>query len=273
VPTHNWLTGNDAAAAVLRASGLEGVSIQPVPGRLTDHYDPRTRTLNLSQDVGRAATVAALGVAAHEAGHAIQDAQHYRPMRIRQTLVPAAQFGQSLWFLPVLIGLLVGATGLVTIGLVLFSAVVLFQLITLPVEFDASKRALTALDSQVLAPNEVEGARAVLGAAALTYVAGFVASLGQLVYFFLLSRRWSAGPRGSPAAARGEVAERGADQHRDRDDDDERRVPGADNPVDRDLVEVQHREHDAQAGQRHTGDHPRLLAARPLHLATLRPCR
>jgi uncharacterized protein len=131
-----------------------------------------------------------VGVAAHEAGHAIQDAQHYRPMRIRQTLVPAAQFGQSLWFLPVLIGLVVGATGLVTIGLILFSAVVLFQLITLPVEFDASKRALVALDSQaLLAPNEVDGARDVLRAAALTYVAGFVASLGQLIYFFLLSRR------------------------------------------------------------------------------------
>jgi Zn-dependent membrane protease YugP len=190
VRTHTGMTGNDAAAAVLRASGLEGVSIHPVSGRLTDHYDPRTRTLNLSQDVGQAATVAALGVAAHEAGHAIQDAQHYRPMRIRQTLVPAAQFGQSLWFLPVIIGLVVGATGLVTIGLILFSAVVLFQLITLPVEFDASKRALGALDSQgLLAADEVEGARAVLRAAALTYVAGFVASLGQLIYFFLLSRR------------------------------------------------------------------------------------
>jgi Zn-dependent membrane protease YugP len=202
VPTHNGMTGNDAAAAVLRASGLDGVSIHPVPGRLTDHYDPRSRTLNLSQDVGLAATVAAVGVAAHEAGHAIQDADHYRPMRIRQTLVPAAQFGQSLWFLPVLIGLvvgatglvtiglMVGATGLVTIGLILFSAVVLFQLITLPVEFDASKRALAALESQgLLAATEVDGARAVLSAAALTYVAGFVASLGQLIYFFLLSRR------------------------------------------------------------------------------------
>jgi uncharacterized protein len=111
-------------------------------------------------------------------------------MRIRQTLVPAAQFGQSLWFLPVLIGLVVGATGLVTIGLILFSAVVLFQLITLPVEFDASKRALAALESQgLLVAPEVDGARAVLSAAALTYVAGFVASLGQLIYFFLLSRR------------------------------------------------------------------------------------
>jgi Zn-dependent membrane protease YugP len=190
VPTRNGLTGAQAAAAVVRYSGLEGVTVRPVAGNLTDHYDPRSRTLNLSESVGQAATVAALGVAAHEAGHAIQDARNYRPMRIRQTVLPAAQFGQSLWFLPVIIGLVVGATGLVTVGLILFSAVVLFQLVTLPVEFDASKRALVALDSQnLLAPDEVDGARAVLRAAALTYVAGFVASLGQLIYFFLISRR------------------------------------------------------------------------------------
>ena len=190
VPTRNGLTGAQAAEAVVRYSGLEGVTIRPVAGNLTDHYDPRSRTLNLSESVGQAATVAALGVAAHEAGHAIQDARNYAPMRLRQTVLPAAQFGQSLWFLPVLIGLVIGATGLVTVGLILFSAVVLFQLVTLPVEFDASKRALVALDSQgLLAPDEVDGARAVLRAAALTYVAGFVASLGQLIYFFLISRR------------------------------------------------------------------------------------
>ena len=190
VATRNGLTGAQAAQAVVSYSGLDGVTIRPVAGHLTDHYDPRSRTLNLSESVGQAATVAALGVAAHEAGHAIQDARHYAPMRLRQTVLPAAQFGQSLWFLPVVIGLVVGATGLVTVGLVLFSAVVLFQLVTLPVEFDASKRALVALDSQgLLAPDEVDGARAVLRAAALTYVAGFVASLGQLIYFFLISRR------------------------------------------------------------------------------------
>jgi Zn-dependent membrane protease YugP len=190
VPTRNGLTGAQAATAVVRYSGLDGVTVRPVAGHLTDHYDPRSRTLNLSESVGQAATVAALGVAAHEAGHAIQDARNYAPMRLRQTVLPAAQFGQSLWFLPVVIGLIIGATGLVTVGLILFSAVVLFQLVTLPVEFDASKRALVALDSQgLLAPEEVDGARAVLRAAALTYVAGFVASLGQLLYFFLISRR------------------------------------------------------------------------------------
>jgi uncharacterized protein len=190
VPTSGGLTGAQAAEAVLRASHLEGVSIHPVEGRLSDHYDPRSRTLNLSQDVGAASSVAALGVAAHEAGHAIQHARGYWPMQVRQTLVPAAQFGQRLWFLPVVLGLALGMTGLVNIGLALFAAIVLFQLVTLPVEFDASRRALVALeDGRLLVGQEVDGARAVLRAAALTYVAGFVAALGQLIYFFLASRR------------------------------------------------------------------------------------
>jgi Zn-dependent membrane protease YugP len=189
VKPRNGMSGAEAAAAVLRTSGLPNLGIKPVAGRLTDHYDPRNRTLNLSADVGQASSLAALGVAAHEAGHAIQDARGYAPMRIRQALVPAATVGQSLWFLPVILGLILGLTGLVTVGLILFAAIVLFQLVTLPVEFDASKRALVALEGQgLLAADEVPGARAVLNAAALTYIAGFVAALGQLVYFFLLSR-------------------------------------------------------------------------------------
>jgi uncharacterized protein len=190
VQPRNGMTGAQAAAAVLQSSGLPNLEIRPVAGQLSDHYDPRNRTLNLSADVGNASSLAALGVAAHEAGHAIQDARHYKPMRIRQTLVPAATVGQSLWFLPVVLGLLLGITGLVNVGLVLFAAIVLFQLVTLPVEFDASKRALASLESQgLLAADEMSGARAVLNAAALTYVAGFVAALGQLIYFFALSRR------------------------------------------------------------------------------------
>jgi hypothetical protein len=190
VPPRNGMTGAQAAAAVLRSSGLPNLEIRPIEGQLSDHYDPRNRTLNLSADVGNASSLAALGVAAHEAGHAIQDARSYTPMRIRQTLVPAATVGQSLWFIPVVLGLLLGVTGLVNIGLILFAAIVLFQLVTLPVEFDASRRALVALEGQgLLAADEVPGARAVLNAAALTYVAGFVAALGQLIYFFALSRR------------------------------------------------------------------------------------
>ena len=190
VPTSNGMTGAQAAAAVLQSSGLQGVSIRPVSGRLSDHYDPRSRTLNLSEDVGQAATVAALGVAAHEAGHAVQDAQGYKPMRIRQTLVPAATIGSQLWIFPAFLGLIIGSLGLVNIGLALFLAVVVFQLVTLPVEFDASRRALVALEGNaLLAPTEMDGARAVLRAAALTYVAALAASIGQLIYFFIASRR------------------------------------------------------------------------------------
>jgi uncharacterized protein len=190
VAPRNGMTGAQAAAAVLQSSGLPNLEIRGVAGQLSDHYDPRNRTLNLSADVGSSASLAALGVAAHEAGHAIQDARHWWPMRVRQTLVPAATVGQSLWFLPVVLGLIMNSTGLVNIGLILFAAIVLFQLVTLPVEFDASRRALVALrEGGMLAPDELSGARKVLSAAALTYVAGFVAALGQLIYFFLISRR------------------------------------------------------------------------------------
>jgi uncharacterized protein len=190
VPTPSGMTGAQAAASVLSASGISGVAIRPVAGQLSDHYDPRSRTLNLSEDVGQAATVAALGVAAHEAGHAVQDAQGYKPMRIRQTLVPAATIGSQLWIFPAFLGLIIGSLGLVNIGLVLFLAVVIFQLVTLPVEFDASRRALVALEGGgLLGATELDGARAVLRAAALTYIAALAASIGQLIYFFIASRR------------------------------------------------------------------------------------
>jgi uncharacterized protein len=190
VPVRSGMTGAQAAAAVVRSSGLQGVEIRAVEGRLTDHYDPRNRTLNLSPDVGQAASVAALGVAAHEAGHAIQDARNYLPMRVRQTFVPVASIGSSFAIPIIFIGLLVGATGLTNVGLALFTAIVLFQLITLPVEFDASRRALVALrDGPLLEADELDGAKQVLSAAALTYVAAFVAALSQLLYFFLASRR------------------------------------------------------------------------------------
>ena len=190
VPVHNGMTGAQAAAEVIRASGLPNVEIRAVEGRLSDHYDPRNRTLNLSPDVGQASTVAALGVAAHEAGHAIQDARGYWPMRVRQTVVPVASIGSSLAFPLIVLGFILGSLGLVNVGLALFTAIVLFQLITLPVEFDASRRALVALgDGGLLTSEELGGAKQVLGAAAWTYVAAFVASVAQLLYFFLASRR------------------------------------------------------------------------------------
>jgi Zn-dependent membrane protease YugP len=190
VPVRSGMTGAQAAAEVVRASGLPDVEIRPVQGRLSDHYDPRSRTLNLSADVGQASTVAALGVAAHEAGHAIQDARGYFPMRVRQTVVPVASIGTSFAFPLIFIGFIFGSLGLVNVGLALFTLIVLFQLVTLPVEFDASRRALVALsDGRLLAADELEGAKQVLSAAAWTYVAAFVAAAAQLVYFFLASRR------------------------------------------------------------------------------------
>lgn len=190
IPVRNGMTGAQAAAAVINSSGLQGVEIRAVQGTLTDHYDPRNRTLNLSPDVGQASSVAALGVAAHEAGHAIQDARNYLPMRVRQTFVPVASIGSSFAIPIIFIGLILGAAGLTNIGLALFTAIVIFQLITLPVEFDASRRALVALnDGRLLQADELDGAKKVLSAAAWTYVAAFVAALSQLIYFFLASRR------------------------------------------------------------------------------------
>src|SRR5919199_2684766 len=190
VPVSNGMTGAQAAAEVVRASGLRDVEIRSVEGRLSDHYDPRNRTLNLSADVGQAATVAALGVAAHEAGHAIQDARGYVPMRVRQTFVPVASIGSSLAFPLIFVGFILGSLGMVNIGLALFTAIVLFQLITLPVEFDASRRALVALrEGGLLRTAELDGARQVLSAAAWTYVAAFVAALAQPLYFFPAARR------------------------------------------------------------------------------------
>src|SRR5215211_1846284 len=189
VPVRNGMTGAQAAAEVVRSSGLPNVEIRAVDGRLSDHYDPRNRTLNLSTDVGQASTVAALGVAAHEAGHAIQDARGYTPMRIRQTFVPVASIGSSLAFPLIFLGFVLGSFGLVNVGLALFSVIVLFQLVTLPVEFDASRRALVALgNGGLLQADELAGAKQVLNAAAWTYVAAFVASVAQLLYFFLASR-------------------------------------------------------------------------------------
>ena len=191
----NGMNGAEAAAAVLRSSGLPGLTIEPIAGNLTDHYDPSTKTLRLSTEVGSVSTVAALGVAAHEAGHAVQDAQGYGPMRLRQQIVPLANIGQSVWIYPAMGGLIIGASSalgsaLLLGGIGLFAAVVVFQLVTLPVEFDASKRALVALEQQgMLTSAEMPGAKAVLNAAALTYVAGFLSALGQLLYFILAYAR------------------------------------------------------------------------------------
>lgn len=183
-------SGAEVARRVLDSEGLGHVGIEMVPGHLTDHYDPRADVLRLSEDVFRSRTVAAAGVAAHEAGHAVQHARGFAAAKLRQTLVPTAQLGSSLAFPLIFAGLFIGLSGLITLGVIVFAAAVLFQVVTLPVEFDASRRALAALDTgNVLPADQVQGARTVLTAAALTYVAATLIAIMQLVYYFGLSRR------------------------------------------------------------------------------------
>ena len=177
-------SGAQVARSMLDSEGLHGVGIEMVPGNLTDHYDPKANVLRLSEDVFSSTTVAAAGVAAHEAGHAVQHARNYAPARIRMALVPAANIGsQAAWVL-IMIGLVIGFTGLAWLGVIAFALAVLFQLVTLPVEFDASKRALAALSTTGLLPDtQVAGARNVLTAAALTYIAAALISVMQLLYW------------------------------------------------------------------------------------------
>lgn len=180
-------TGAEAAQAVLRANGVSGVNIERVSGNLTDHYDPRTNTIRLSDSVHSSHSVAAIGVAAHEAGHAVQYAKQYGPIKIRQAIIPVTQIGSTLSWPLLLIGLVLNNSVMITLGIVFFAAATVFQLITLPVEFDASKRAMYALDQGgVLYADEVEGARKTLSAAALTYVAALAVSIAQLLRLVLL---------------------------------------------------------------------------------------
>lgn len=182
------LTGAEAAARILRAAGITDVQIRAIPGSLTDHYDPRTKTVSLSQDIYGQTSLAAVGVAAHECGHAIQHAVHYTPLEMRSTIVPVANLGSSLSWPLFLIGLLAGIRPLTTAGIVLFSLAVLFQLVTLPVELNASSRALRMLEGTgILGVSEVKGARKVLTAAALTYVAALAASILQLLRLLILA--------------------------------------------------------------------------------------
>ena len=185
------MNGAQVAQRVLQAAGIYDVQVRHVSGSLTDHYDPRTKTVNLSDPVYNATSVAALGVAAHECGHAIQHAKSYAPLLIRSALVPIANFGSMLAWPVILIGLLFNtrSSGLIIdIGILLFSAAVLFQLVTLPVEFDASRRALVMLRTQgILADDELRYTRRVLKSAALTYVASAAAAILQLLRIILIT--------------------------------------------------------------------------------------
>jgi hypothetical protein len=186
VPEDTGMTGAEVARRILDANGLQSVPVQGVAGALTDHYDPRTRSVNLSEPVYAAATISSTAVAAHEVGHAIQHAKAYVPMTVRSALWPVTSFASSTWTILLLIGAIMGALNLVLAAIVLYAAVVLFQIVTLPVEFDASRRAAVQLKTLGIAnADESVGVRKVLTSAALTYVAGALAALSQLVFFAL----------------------------------------------------------------------------------------
>lgn len=182
------LTGEQAARRILQAAGITDVQVRAVHGNLTDHYDPRTKTVNLSQDIYGQTSLAAVGVAAHECGHAIQHATHYAPLEIRSAIVPAANLGSQLSWPLFFIGLIMSIRSLITAGIVLFSLAVLFQLVTLPVEINASSRALHMLEATgILGSDENRGARKVLTAAAMTYVAALAGSVLQLFRLLILA--------------------------------------------------------------------------------------
>jgi Zn-dependent membrane protease YugP len=187
VRTSNGMTGAEVARAVLDAKGLQDVQIQQVRGNLSDNYDPRTRVLNLSQSVYATPSVAAAGVAAHEAGHAIQHAAGYGPLKIRSLMVPSVQLGSWLGPIIFMVGLFFNSSNLALIGLILFAATALFALVTIPVEVDASRRAKEMLStSGIVYQSEMAGVNSVLDAAALTYVAGAVQALSTLLYYVML---------------------------------------------------------------------------------------
>ena len=189
VRSKTGMTGAQAAERILRSQGIDYVRVGHVRGNLTDHYDPKNKVLNLSDTVYNSTSVSAIGVAAHECGHAVQDKVGYFLLNFRGSLVPAAHFGAQLSWPLIIIGYLFGGAGgtLVKVGILMFCAVVLFHLVTLPVELDASRRALRLLDENgILVEDEVKKTRKVLGAAALTYVAALAASILQLLRLLIL---------------------------------------------------------------------------------------
>ena len=184
------ITAAQAARRILDQNGLYGVRIEMTGGKLTDHYDPRTNVIRLSQSVYNSPSVAALGVAAHEAGHAVQYGVNYLPIKIRNGLVPVTNICSSLSIPLVIIGFIMSARPLVIAGILLFAAVAVFQFVTLPVEFNASRRAIAVLgESGMLDEGELQGAKRVLSAAAMTYVAALLVSLAQLLRLVLLANR------------------------------------------------------------------------------------
>lgn len=187
VLTRRGLTGAMAAEAVLRQNGVTGVAVERVAGKLTDHYDPRTNTIRLSNAVYGSTSVASVGVAAHEAGHAVQHAVGYFPLRLRISIIPLTQLGAAASFPLIILGLVMNFGALISIGILAFALSTVFQLVTLPVEINASRRALAAIEQGgLLAPDEYPMAKKTLTAAAMTYVAALAVSLAQLLRLLLI---------------------------------------------------------------------------------------
>jgi hypothetical protein len=184
VPVANGMTGAEVARRVLDANGLHDVIVEETPGSLSDHYDPRNRSVHLSSDVYRGKSLASTAVGAHEVGHAIQHAKSYGFFRFRSALFPAVAFSSRLWMVFLLGGIFLQVAGLVYVAIALYSVAVLFQIVTLPVEFDASRRAKQQLkDLGLVATTESDGVASVLKAAAWTYVAGALAAVAMLLYY------------------------------------------------------------------------------------------
>ncbi|MFW6280266.1 MAG: zinc metallopeptidase [Halanaerobium sp.] len=185
--SNSGLTGAEVARNIMQKKNINDVSVQQVSGKLSDHYDPEKKVLNLSQDVYNSNSIAAIGVAAHEAGHAVQDAEGYRPLSFRASLVPAANLGSNLGLPMAIFGFFIRADFLIITGFILFSAAFLFHLVTLPVEFNASNRAIAQLkNDSYLSSKEVQGAKKVLRAAAFTYVAATLVALINLLRILVL---------------------------------------------------------------------------------------
>ena len=192
VPSRIGMTGAEAARRIMELNGIYDVSIERVAGNLTDHYDPSKKVLRLSDNVYSSSSIAAIGVAAHETGHAIQHARGYAPLSLRSIMVPVVNFGSRLFLPLILLGLLFSfssamGNSLITLGIILFGITVLFTLVTLPVEFNASKRAIACLtESRILYDDEVDGAKKVLSAAAMTYVASAAMAIAQFLRLLVL---------------------------------------------------------------------------------------
>jgi len=191
VGVRSGMSGAEAARAVCRAAGVQGVTIERHEGFLSDHYDPRTRSLRLSPDVYEGRSISSIAVAAHEAGHSIQHKSGYALLGLRSKMVPVTNIGSQLWFLPFVLGMFLNAVPLMQVGILLFALVVAFQLVTLPVEFDASRRAKAVLATTgiVSTQEEARGVSKVLDAAAMTYVAAALSGILQLVYLILRAQR------------------------------------------------------------------------------------